>query len=290
MYENVQIMTAIITPFNANGDIDYPALDKLTERLLKEKTQGFIVAGTTGESPTLTQDEKVALFQYFATHVHGRAEVIANVGSNNTAASVALAKAASQIKGVTGVLAVTPYYSKPSQAGMIAHFTAIADASAVPVMLYNIPGRTVVGLTNESVLKLAEHPNINAVKQVTTVKDIEYISAHAPEDFTVFTGEDAQMLDAVRAGAAGVISVASHFYGRQMRACLDAQAAGNVEQADALMAELKPKMQALFMYPSPAPTKMYLARRGEIEGGLRLPMIPLTDAEAQKVVSILEAK
>ncbi|WP_155287411.1 4-hydroxy-tetrahydrodipicolinate synthase [Lacticaseibacillus zhaodongensis] len=290
MYENVQIMTAIITPFNTNGDVDYPALDNLVERLLKEGTQGFIVAGTTGESPTLTEDEKIALFQYFATHVHGRALVIANVGSNNTAASVKLAREASEIKGVNGLLAVTPYYNKPSHAGMIAHFTEIADASAVPVMLYNIPGRSVVGLTNESLLKLADHPNINAVKQVTTPADIKYITAHAPADFTVFTGEDAQMLDAVRAGAAGVISVASHFYGKQMRACLDAEAAGDTAKADALMAALKPKMQALFMFPSPAPTKMYLARRGEINGRMRLPMIPLTDDEAEQVVSILEAE
>lgn len=290
MYENVQLMTAIITPFNAEGDVDYPALDKLVERLLDDGTQGFIVAGTTGESPTLTAAEKVALFQYFATHVHGRTLVIANVGSNNTAASVAMAKAASAINGVDGLLAVTPYYNKPSQAGMIAHFTAIADASAVPVMLYNIPGRTVVHLTNESVLTLAQHPNINAVKQCTSNADIAYLAEHKPADFTIFTGEDAEMLGAVRSGAAGVISVASHFFGKQMLACLAANAAGDTAQADELMAWLTPKMNALFACPSPAPTKMFLAVRGEVRAAVRLPMIELNADEKQQILQILEAE
>lgn len=290
MYENVELMTAIITPFNAAGDVDYPALDKLVARLLAEGTQGFIVAGTTGESPTLTNAEKIALFQYFATHVHGRALVIANVGSNNTAASVALAKAASAIRGVDGVLAVTPYYNKPSQAGMIAHFTAIADASAVPVMLYNIPGRTVVRLTTDSVLQLAQHPNINAVKQCTSNEDIAFLSAHKPADFTVFTGEDTEMLAAVRAGAAGVISVASHFFSQQMLQCLAAEKAGDTARADVLMDWLQPKMDALFAYPSPAPTKMYLARRGETSAAVRLPLIELAADEQRVVMRILEAE
>lgn len=290
MYENVELMTAIITPFNAAGDVDYPALDKLVTRLLAEGTQGFIVAGTTGESPTLTHAEKVALFQYFATHTRDKALVIANVGSNNTAESVALAKAASAINGVDGLLAVTPYYNKPSQAGMIAHFTAIADASAVPVMLYNIPGRTVVRLTNESVLKLAQHPNINAVKQCTSNEDIAYLSAHKPDDFTIFTGEDAEMLSAVRAGAAGVISVASHFFGKQMLQCLAAEKTGDTAHADELMAWLTPKMNALFACPSPAPTKMFLAERGETRADVRLPLIELNTDERQQILQILEAE
>ena len=290
MYEDVQLMTAIVTPFNQNGDIDFPALDKLVERLLGEGTQGFIVAGTTGEAPTLTQAEKIALFQYFATHCRNKALVVANVGSNNTAESVALAHAASAINGVDAVLAVTPYYNKPSQAGMIALFTAIADASAVPVMLYNIPGRTVVRLTNESVLKLAEHPNINAVKQCTGNDDIVFLHKSLPADFTIFTGEDDQMLNAVRAGANGVISVASHLFGPEMLECLEAEHTGDHVTADDEMNWLLPRMHALFAYPSPVPTKYELERRGEIGGDVRLPLIRLNDDEAAKTREILEAK
>lgn len=290
MYENIELMTAIVTPFNLAGDIDFPALDRLTDRLLKEGTQGFIVAGTTGEAPTLTHAEKLALFQYFATHVHGRALVIANVGSNNTAASVDLAREASAINGVDGLLAVSPYYNKPNQAGLIAHFTAIADASAVPVMLYNIPGRTNVTIENQTLLRLAEHPNINAVKQCTSVADIAALTAAAPADFTVYTGEDDAMLASVRAGAAGVISVASHFFGPQMHACLAADRVGDTARADELMAWLTPRMHALFAVPSPAPTKMLLERRGEIDGDLRLPLVRANGEETVQLLTILEAE
>ena len=210
MYEDISLITAIITPFTNDNTIDYPALDSLTERLIAEGTQGFVIGGTTGESPTLTHDEKISLYAYFAAKVGDRGPVIANVGDNNTAHSVAFAKEVSEISGVDEVLAVTPYYSKPNQKGMIAHFQAIADASDVPVMIYNIPGRTVVGLNNESVLALAEHPNINAVKQVTSIDDLAYLVDHAPEGFKVYTGEDSQTLAAKAVGAAGTIRSEEH--------------------------------------------------------------------------------
>ena len=290
MYENIELITAIITPFTANDQIDYVALDRLADRLLHEGTQGFVIGGTTGESPTLTHDEKIALYTHFAAHIGNRGVVVANVGDNNTAHSVALAKEVSTISGVDGLLAVTPYYNKPSQAGMIAHFTAIADASSVPVMLYNIPGRSAVGLTNESVVTLAQHPMINAVKQVTTIDDLAFLVGHTPADFAVYTGEDAQTLAAKVVGATGTISVAAHVYSREMADLFAAVADGNIETAGRLQRWLTPRMNAFFRYPSPAPVKAILAQRGEIENTTRLPILPLTDVELADVQATLNEK
>lgn len=290
MYENIELITAIITPFTANDQFDYVALDRLADRLLHEGTQGFVIGGTTGESPTLTHDEKIALYTHFAAHIGERGVVVANVGDNNTAHSVALAKEVSAIPGVDGLLAVTPYYNKPSQAGMIAHFTAIADASSVPVMLYNIPGRSAVGLTNDSVVTLAQHPMINAVKQVTTIDDLAFLVGHTPAGFAVYTGEDAQTLAAKAVGATGTISVAAHVYSREMADLFAAVAAGNIETAGRLQRWLTPRMNAFFRYPSPAPVKAVLAQRGEIENTTRLPILPLTDAELADVHATLNEK
>ena len=203
---------------------------------------------------------------------------------------MALAKEVSAIPGVYGLLAVTPYYNKPSQAGMIAHFTAIADASSVPVMLYNIPGRSAVGLTNKSVVTLAQHPMINAVKQVTTIDDLAFLVGHTPADFAVYTGEDAQTLAAKVVGATGTISVAAHVYSREMADLFAAVADGNIETAGRLQRWLTPRMNAFFRYPSPAPVKAVLAQRGEIENTTRLPILPLTDVELADVQATLNEK
>lgn len=290
MYENISLITAIITPFTQDNTIDYPALDSLTSRLISEGSQGFVIGGTTGESPTLTHAEKVALYAYFAAKVGDHGPVIANVGDNNTANSVALAKEVSGIAGVDAVLAVTPYYSKPNQKGMMAHFKAIADASTVPVMVYNIPGRSVVGLTNESVLTLAEHPNINAVKQVTSIDDLAYLVDHAPADFKVYTGEDSQTLAAKAVGAAGTISVAAHLYSKEMTDLFAALASGDVVKAGEMQRWLTPKMLALFSYPSPAPVKAVLAHQGEVQNVTRLPILPLDEVETQDVLTKLDRK
>lgn len=290
MYENISLITAIITPFTQDNTIDYPALDSLTSRLISEGSQGFVIGGTTGESPTLTHAEKVALYAYFAAKVGDHGPVIANVGDNNTANSVALAKEVSGIAGVDAVLAVTPYYSKPNQKGMMAHFKAIADASTVPVMVYNIPGRSVVGLTNESVLTLAEHPNINAVKQVTSIDDLAYLVYHAPADFKVYTGEDSQTLAAKAVGAAGTISVAAHLYSKEMTDLFAALASGDVVKAGEMQRWLTPKMLALFSYPSPAPVKAVLAHQGEVQNVTRLPILPLDEVETQDVLTKLDRK
>ncbi len=173
---------------------------------------------------------------------------------------------------------------------MITHFTAIADAASVPVMLYNIPGRSAVGLTNESVVTLAQHPMINAVKQVTTIDDLAFLVGHTPADFAVYTGEDAQTLAAKVVGATGTISVAAHVYSREMADLFAAVADGNIETAGRLQRWLTPRMNAFFRYPSPAPVKAILAQRGEIENTTRLPILPLTDVELADVQATLNEK
>ena len=214
MYENINLITAIITPFDEANEIDYSALKQVIDYLLSHGTQGLVIAGTTGESPTLTHSEKLTLTQYIADYVGDKVLLIANAGTNNTAESIKNARELSAITHVDGILAVTPYYNKPSQSGMIAHFTAIADASNKPVMLYNIPGRSAVGLTVDSVVKLAQHKNINAIKETTSAEFIgAAIDRTKTENFAVYTGEDAQTLTAYAQGGAGTISVASHLYG-----------------------------------------------------------------------------
>lgn len=280
MYENVKLITAMVTPFTADNTLDFDAVDGIIEHLLAHGTQGLVVAGTTGESPTLTHAEKLALTHYVIDKVAGRTLIIANIGTNNTAESIANARELSDLAGVDAVLAVTPYYNKPSQAGMIAHFTAIADASSKPVMLYNIPGRSVAGLTVESVVTLAQHPNITAVKETTTVDNFAAIIAQTT-DFAVYTGEDAQTLSAAVVGGAGTISVASHVFGDEMTALFAALENGDVAEAGRLQRYLTPRMNALFAYPSPAPVKYLLAKQGILPNdNVRLPLLPLNADEA----------
>ncbi|MCX2665705.1 4-hydroxy-tetrahydrodipicolinate synthase [Leuconostoc mesenteroides] len=287
MYEGINLITAIITPFTVNDEIDYESLEKLIEHLLNHGSQGFVIAGTTGESPTLSFEEKVELTRFIAKQVGNRALLIANAGSNNTKESVEAAKALSKIEHINGILAVTPYYNKPSQAGMIAHFKAIADASEKPVMLYNIPGRTVVGLTVDSVIELAQHPNINAIKETTSTEFVE-AEVEGTTGFVVYTGEDAMTLSAYTVGGAGTISVASHLYGDEMSELFSAMNAGNWREAGRLQRYLTPRMNALFAYPSPTPVKTKLAEKGFVREAVRLPLIPLSDAEKLHLNELLE--
>lgn len=289
MYDNTQLITAIITPFDDENNIDYLALTKVIDYLLDTGSQGFVVAGTTGESPTLTHNEKLELTKYIANYVPKNILIIANAGTNNTLESIKNAQELSDIENVDAILAVTPYYNKPSQRGMIAHFEAIANASSKPVMLYNIPGRSAVGLTVESVITLAKHPNINAIKETTSAEFMAAeIEATQDLDFAVYTGEDAQTLTAFVQGGAGTISVASHLYGAEMTALFTALAVGNWQEAGELQRYLTPKMNALFAFPSPAPVKAKLSDKGLINNKTRLPILPLNMEEKNELNKLLE--
>ncbi|KRK99797.1 dihydrodipicolinate synthase [Secundilactobacillus odoratitofui DSM 19909 = JCM 15043] len=285
---NVDLMTAIITPFDEQNHIDYPALERLTEHLLAVGNKGFVIGGTTGETPTLSHDEKIELYTRFAQIINGRVPVIAGTGSNNTQETIDFTREVSQIAGVDYELVVVPYYNKPNQRGMIAHFTAVADAAEKPIIIYNIPGRTGVTMANDTVVELSQHPMIAGVKQCTSIEDIEYLVEHSAEGFSVYSGEDAQALSARVVGGAGVISVAAHIYGPQMRAMYDALYAGDLATAGQLKRQLTPKMAALFMFPSPSPVKAVLNAQGFSVGGCRLPILSLNDAEKQQLAVALD--
>jgi len=279
-FKNAHLMTAMVTPFDDAGQLDKHRLASLIDYLLAHHTAGILVGGTTGEGPTLSEDEKLALFQMTATLVAGRVPIMANTGSNNTAATIAFTRRVSQIAGIDAALVVVPPYNKPDQAGMVAHFTAIAERGGLPIMIYNIPGRVVVKMTVPTVLKLAKQPNIIGIKQCTSLEELAAIVEQAPADFYVYTGEDSQTLTATVLGAHGVISVASHLYGDDMAALLTQLDQGNWAAAGQSQRQLIPKMAALFSSPSPAPVKAALNQQHILVGEPRLPILPLT-AEQQ---------
>ena len=276
---NADIMTAIVTPFSEDGSINFDGLEKLTNHLIDTGSRGFVIGGTTGETPTLSHDEKIELYTRFAQIVNGRGTIIAGTGSNNTAESAQLTAEVGHIPGIDYALVVVPYYNKPNQRGMVAHFTAVAEQSPIPLIMYNIPGRTGVTMANETVVELSHNSNIAGVKQCTSLDDLEYLVQNTPDDFNVYTGEDAQALSAKTVGANGVISVAAHIYGREMRRMYDAIESGDVTTAGNLMRFLSPKIQALFMYPSPSCVKAILNVQGFGAGDCRLPILSLNDDE-----------
>lgn len=289
-FNNVDLMTAMVTPFNDQQQVDDERLKSLIEHLLAHGTQGLLVGGTTGEAPTLTETEKLALLSKAAEIVAGRVPIIAGTGSNSTAATIAFTQKASQIKGIDAALVVVPYYNKPDQAGMLAHFTAVADQGGLPVIIYNIPGRVIVKMAVDTVLELAQNPNIIGIKQCTSMEEYGAIVENAPADFLVYTGEDSQSLAAKEIGGAGVISVASHIYGDEMTAMFQAVAKGEVAKAAKYQRDLTPKMAALFSAPSPSPVKAALNHLGQLVGDPRLPILPLNDAQQTKLYATLNIK
>ena len=282
-FDKADLLTAIITPFNKEGKVDYPGLKELTEHLINTGSNGFVIGGTTGETATMTHDEKIELYTNFAQIIAGRVPVIAGTGSNNTAQTVAFTQEVGQIPGIDMALVVAPYYNKPNQRGIIAHFEKVAENSPVPIIIYNIPGRTGIKISKETLVSLSHNPKIAGVKQCAELEDLEYIVEHAASDFLVYTGEDLQSLTAKVLGAKGVISVASHVYGSAMREMYDDLDQGKVAAAGKLQRRLMPKMQALFMYPSPSPVKAVLNAQGLPSGGCRLPIMDLNEAEKRQL-------
>lgn len=284
---NAQIITALVTPFKENGEINFDALPKLIEHLLAHHTQGIVLAGTTGESPTLTHDEELMLFKVVQDIVADRVPLIVGVGTNDTRDSVTFTKEVSDFGGFTAALAVVPYYNKPSQEGLFQHFTALADASELPIILYNVPGRTVAQLSVETTLRLAKHPNIIAIKECTGVENLTYLIEQAPKDFLVYTGEDGLAFHAKALGAQGVISVASHTNGDDIYQMFTQLSAGHIKDAAAIQRKLLPKIDVLFSLPSPAPVKAVLNAMGLEVGNLRLPMIAANEQEAQAIIEAM---
>ncbi|MES5395304.1 4-hydroxy-tetrahydrodipicolinate synthase [Bacillus amyloliquefaciens] len=281
------ISTAMITPFDSKGNVDFQKLSTLIDYLLKNGTDSLVVAGTTGESPTLSTEEKIALFEFTVKEVNGRVPVIAGTGSNNTKDSIKLTKKAEEA-GVDCVMLVTPYYNKPSQEGMYRHFKAIAEETFLPVMLYNVPGRTVASLAPETAIRLAEIPNISAIKEASGDLDaITKIIAETPEDFYVYSGDDGLTLPILAVGGRGVVSVASHIVGSDMQQMIKNYTNGQTATAALIHQKLLPIMKELFKAPNPAPVKTALQLKGLDVGSVRLPLIPLNEDERLSLSSVI---
>jgi 4-hydroxy-tetrahydrodipicolinate synthase len=273
------VLTAMVTPFNSEGEIDFNATETLVNYLIANGSDGLVVAGTTGESPTLTTEEKVSLFRFVVKIVDGRVPVIAGTGSNNTKASISLTKQA-QEAGVDGVMLVTPYYNKPSQEGLVQHFETIAHSTTLPVMLYNIPGRSSVNMSVETIVRLSKIKNIVAVKDASGDLDaMTQIISKTSSDFALYSGDDGLTLPVLAIGGAGVVSVASHVIGNEMQEMINTFQNGNVLDAASAHRNLLPIMNALFAAPSPSPVKAALTIKGLQVGGVRLPMLPLNNEE-----------
>ena len=268
-------MTALITPFDDRGTVDEAALGALVDWQVAEGIHGLVPVGSTGEAVTLTLPERERVVRITVEHVAGRIPVIAGAGSNDTAVAVATSLALAQA-GATHLLHVSPMYNKPPQRGILAHFRAIADASPVPIVVYNVPGRTGSNLLAETTLALAEHPNVCAVKEASgNLAQIDEIIRHRPEGFAVLAGDDGLTLAVVIAGGDGVISVISNAVPRACAALVHSALRGDVAAARAIHRQLAPLVDAAFVESNPLPIKAALAMMGRARNVLRLPLVPM---------------
>ena len=282
-----ELLTAMVTPFGDEGQVDLAAASRLAAHLVTQGHDGLVINGTTGESPTTSDDEKFSMVRTVVDAVGSDVHVLAGVGTNDTRHSIELAHAAKQA-GATGLLVVTPYYNRPPQTGLIAHFTAIADATDLPVMLYDIPGRTGVAIEPATFAVLANHPNIVANKDAKG--DVETASTVMRDTgLAWYSGDDHLTLELLRRGAVGVVSVVGHVVGARLRDMIDAHVAGDSDRATALNESLKPVYTGMFRTQGVILTKAALALLGRPVGGLRLPLVPATAEQVSQLREDLAA-
>jgi 4-hydroxy-tetrahydrodipicolinate synthase len=276
-----RILTAMITPFDERGDVDLREAARVASWLVEQGNDGVVVCGTTGESPALSDDERVALFEAVKGELGPRATVIAGTGGNNTKASIALTERAEQA-GVDAILAVVPYYNKPTQDGMLRHFGAIAESTHLPIVIYNIPGRTAANMLSATLLELARrHSNIVGVKESSgDFAQFSAILRDRPAGFAFWSGDDYLFLPALAIGADGVVSVAAHLCAREIRDMCDAYLGGDVQRAASIHRELSPLFAALFATTSPIPLKWAMRELGFAAGECRSPLGVMPDALA----------
>jgi 4-hydroxy-tetrahydrodipicolinate synthase len=279
------VLTAIVTPFRADGSVDLDAFRELAAHLVDHGNDGIVVAGTTGESPTLGDDEKLQLFSAAREAVGDRASVVAGTGTYDTAHSVRLTKRAHEL-GVDGILVVTPYYSKPPQRAIVRHFEEIAAATDKPVIVYNIPGRVVVNIEPETIEELSRIPNVTAVKQAHD--DLGEARRIVEIGLDLYAGDDNLTFPFLQLGGRGVISVAGHIWGTQIKEMVRLFSAGDVEGAAAVHVELQPAFDLLRIQTNPIPIKAALNLLGHQVGGYRLPMVEPTAQELEQVRACLE--
>lgn len=278
-----RLLTAMVTPMRPDGSVDYAAAAELAVRLVDSGSDGVVVCGTTGESPTLTDEEKVGLFKAVVEAVGGRATVVAGTGTYDTQHSIELTRRAEKA-GVDAVLAVVPYYNRPPQEGLYRHFEAIARATSLPVILYNIPGRTGQHLSAETTARLAAIDNIVGLKDSTGQLDhVSQVRRLTPPDFLIYSGDDSLTLPILAVGGTGVISVASHLVGRRIRDMIEAFLAGNVERARQIHLEMFGLFKALFVTTNPIPVKKALKLAGIDVGPVRPPLVEASEAETRVI-------
>ncbi len=282
-------LVAIVTPMTASGEVDFAAWEALVDWHLAEGSDGIVVGGTTGESPTVTLPEAVELTRRAAARIRGRVPLIAGSGTNDTARSIERTRELAGA-GADAVLVVTPYYNRPTQDGLFQHFSAIADDSAVPVILYNVPGRTGVDLLPETVERLASHERIVALKEATgSLARLADLQQRCGTDLELLSGDDPIAAEAMLAGARGVISVTANVVPRAMHELAATALRGDAERARELDARLQPLHRGLFVESNPIPVKWAVARLGRIGPGIRLPLTPLSAAGQQTVREAMRA-
>ena len=283
------VVTAMVTPFTAGGEVDYAKAATLAKRLVENGNDGVVIAGTTGESPTLSDEEKIGLFRAVKDAVGGRGKVIAGTGTYDTAHSIHLSKEAHRV-GADGLLLVNPYYNRPSQDGLYAHFRAVAESTPLPVMLYNIPGRTGVNCAPETIARLAEIPNIVAVKEAAgSLDQVSEIRVKTPDHFLIYSGDDSLTLPKLAVGATGVVSVAGNIAARPIQEMIQAFFAGRVAEALRLHRRLWPLFKVLFITTNPVPVKCAIRLSGFDCGRVRLPLVDATPKEEAQIRGVLEA-
>ena len=285
-----RVSTAMVTPFDKNGHIDFDKTTQLVNYLIENGTESLVVAGTTGESPTLSKEEKLALFEHVVKVVNKRIPVIAGTGSNDTYATIELTKKAENL-GVDAIMVVAPYYNKPNQEGLFQHFKAIAESTSLPVMLYNIPGRSVVNILPDTIIRLSKISNIVAVKEASgDLNAMTKIIANTDDDFELYSGDDGLTIPVLSIGGIGIISVASHVIGNELQEMVQAFLNGENEKAAKMHQLLLPIMQGLFTAPNPTPVKTALQLTGLDVGSVRLPLVPLTEQERTTLSQLLKQK
>jgi len=283
-----RVLTAMATPFDESGAVRWEQVTALAKRLIEGGSDGIVVAGTTGESPTLSDEEKIRLFRTVKDAVAGRAVVVAGTGTYDTRHSIHLSKEAERI-GCDGLLLVNPYYNRPSQDGLYAHFRAIAESTHLPCMLYNIPGRTGVNCAPETIARLADVPNIVAVKEASgSLDQVSDIRRRTKEDFLIYSGDDSLTLPILAVGGTGIVSVASHLAGREIQQMVRAFEQGEVREALRLHLRLLPLFKVLFITTNPVPLKSAMNMSGFNVGKPRLPLVEATAKEKEQIQTVLE--
>lgn len=274
-----RLLTAMITPYDGDLQVDYTKAAELAEYLVNNGTEGIVVSGTTGEAPVLSDEEKLRLFAAVKGKMGDRIPVWAGTGSNDTRHTVELSREAEKL-GVDGILMVCPYYNKPSQEGLYKHFKQVAEAISLPIMLYNIPGRTGINMQPETIIRLTEIDNIVAIKEASgSLDQVSSLLTMLPEGKVVYSGDDSLTLPMMALGAQGVVSIASHLIGMPMRDMIDAFITGDVKRAAELHKQLFPIFKGLFITSNPVPLKEALNQLGLNVGGLRLPLAEADDKE-----------